>query len=103
MFIPFLNKVKKKFRQTRIELELNIFLFKMQNKVIQRRLRALQYPYLNEFDLNSMVKWFLYLDKQTVTKFVSWLEDTVIRQYEPEDRAFIKSYSDMWESGFRRV
>lgn len=58
-FIPYLYKRKEKFRQIRIELQSNLFLFKMQNKVIQRRLRALQYPYLTEFDINSIVKWII--------------------------------------------
>lgn len=56
--------------------------------------------------MNSILivcKTDLYVDKQTITKFVSWLEDTVIRQYEPENRGFIKAYSDKWEGEFKRV
>lgn len=60
-FVLFRIYAKEKKNSVKSESSLSqiYLLFKMQNKVIQRRLRALQYPYLTEFDINSIVKWLI--------------------------------------------
>lgn len=60
-FVLFRIYTKEKKNSVKSESSLSqiYLLFKMQNKVIQRRLRALQYPYLTEFDINSIVKWLI--------------------------------------------
>jgi len=56
-----------------------------------RRLKALQYPQADVFDVENL---------KEVQTLVSWLEDTVVRFYKVEDRKALRTFNSEWWKHF---